>query len=194
MDSKKIGKTIRSLRIEKHMTQKQLADEIGVSDKAVSKWECGTGVPDISMLTELSKHLEVDIERILKGDLTPNDFTGGNMKNVKYYVCPVCGNLSACTGDASITCCGRKLTALEPKKATEDEKLKIEIYGDELYIASDSPMTKEDYISFVAFAVGGGVEIIKGYPEWDFGIHLAKKKHGKLLWYSTTKGLFYQLV
>ena len=41
------------------------------------------------------------------------------MKNSKYYVCPICGNLTVCTGNAEISCCGKKLEALEPKKADD---------------------------------------------------------------------------
>ena len=51
---------------------------------------------------------------MLDGELEANDFTAGNMKKSKFYVCPVCGNVTVTTGEASISCCGRKLEALEP--------------------------------------------------------------------------------
>ena len=116
MNQQKFGALIRVLRREKGMTQKALADRLGLSDKAVSKWERGLGCPDVSLLGDLSVILGVDLARMLSGELAPNDFVGGNMKKAKFYVCPVCGNLTLCTGNASVSCCGRTLEALEPKR------------------------------------------------------------------------------
>ena len=61
MDQNKTGALIRSLRIKNELTQKQLAERLNVSDKAVSKWECGNGCPDISMLTELADIFGTDV-------------------------------------------------------------------------------------------------------------------------------------
>ena len=88
MNCVKVGEVIRLLRSEKGMTQKQLAEKMNLSDKAVSKWERRLGCPDVSLLTELSKILDVDISTLLSGELSADDFTGGNMKNTKFYVCP----------------------------------------------------------------------------------------------------------
>lgn len=70
MDAKKTGKTILFLRTQRGITQRELAEEIGVSDKAVSKWERGVGGPDISLLSRLAIALDVDIESLLEGNLT----------------------------------------------------------------------------------------------------------------------------
>lgn len=64
----------------------------------------------------------------------------------------------------------------------------------EWYISSSHPMTKEDYISFIAFATGDKIQIIKQYPEWELQVRIPKKGRGKLIWFSTSKGLFYQLI
>lgn len=157
MDAEKIGKVIKDCRKEKGMTQKELAEKLMISDKTISKWERGLGCPDISFLTELSKILGVNIENILKGNIEINDFIGGNMKNSKYYVCPVCGNVTVCTGNAEISCCGKKLEALEAKKADETEKLNVEQIENDWYISSEHPMTKDHYISFIAFAKGATI-------------------------------------
>ena len=61
------------------MTQKQPADKLGVSDKAVSKWERGLGCPDITLVTELSEILSVSLESLLSGSTETSDF-----KEVKY--------------------------------------------------------------------------------------------------------------
>jgi len=69
MDAKKIGKFIYQIRTEKKMTQKELAEQINVTDKAVSKWENGEGCPDVSLLPVLSKVLNVEILDLLEGNL-----------------------------------------------------------------------------------------------------------------------------
>ena len=71
---------IRKLRTDLNMTQKQLADKLGVSDKAVSKWERGLGCPDITLVTELSEILSVSLESLLSGSTETSDFKEVNMK------------------------------------------------------------------------------------------------------------------
>ena len=79
MDNIRTGALIRRLRRELGLTQLQLAGRLGVSDKAVSKWERGLGNPEVSTLPRLSQVLGVDLARMLQGGLTPNDLVGGNM-------------------------------------------------------------------------------------------------------------------
>ena len=102
MDCSKVGNLIYTLRTEKGMTQKALANAMNISDRTISKWERGAGCPDVSLLRELSDILGVNIEKILLGDLEPNKKDGGNMKRIKFYVCPVCGNVISSTGMAEI--------------------------------------------------------------------------------------------
>jgi len=194
MQNSKVGNIIRTLRQERNMTQKQLADKMNISDKTVSKWERGLGCPDISLIPELSDILRVDTQKLLVGDMTPNDFVGGNMKNTKYYICSICHNISLCTGEAEISCCCKKLTVQVLKKAEESEKLSAQVIEDDWYITSIHPMTKTHYISFVAFATGDRIQIIKQYPEWNLDVRIPKRGHGMLLWYCTEHGLFYQLL
>lgn len=68
MDNKKIGNFIRNLRKEVGLTQKELAEKIGVTDRAISKWERGLGCPDISLLEDVAKELNVSILELLKGE------------------------------------------------------------------------------------------------------------------------------
>ncbi|CAH0122809.1 HTH-type transcriptional activator BcrR [Paenibacillus sp. CECT 9249] len=79
MNCQKVGRLILSLRKEKNMTQKDLADLMNISDKTISKWERGLGCPDVSLLSELSKSLGVNIEKILLGELDPNEENRGNI-------------------------------------------------------------------------------------------------------------------
>ena len=194
MEIGKTGLLIRDLRTKMGMTQKSLADLMNISDKTVSKWERGMGLPDVSLLVELSQIFGVNVDILLTGSMNVSDEKGVNMKNAKYYVCPECRNLVFATGDAEISCCGRKLTAIEMKKAEPDEKLSVEIIENDWYITTSHPMTKEHYISFVAFATGEKIEMIKTYPEWDMNVRIQKRGHGKLVWYCTNHGLFYQLI
>lgn len=194
MDNEKIGALIRRLRREQGLTQRGLAEQLGLSDKAVSKWERGLGCPEVSFLPRLSGIFGVDLERMLRGDLTPNELVGGNMKKLSYYVCPTCGNLTFCTGQAEVSCCGRKLAALVPQKAREEEKLTVELVETDWFISSSHPMRKDDYISFVAFATGDRLQVVKQYPEWDLQVRIPARGHGLLLWYSEKQGLLYQLL
>lgn len=68
MDNQKIGQYIKQKRKEKKLTQQQLGDLVGVSFKAVSKWECGNSIPDISILKKVCKVLEISIEELLDGN------------------------------------------------------------------------------------------------------------------------------
>ncbi len=67
MDKEKTGQLITELRKEKGLTQKQLAEALNVTDKAVSKWERGLSFPDISMLEPISEVLDISIMEILAG-------------------------------------------------------------------------------------------------------------------------------
>ena len=67
MDNIKIGKYIKTLRKNKNMTQKELADELSVSFQAVSKWEIGETLPDTSLLLKLCDILDTSVDKLLNG-------------------------------------------------------------------------------------------------------------------------------
>ena len=68
MNQKKIGKFISEKRKELKLTQAQLAEKLGVTDKTVSRWENGNYMPDLSLLQQLSKELNVSINELLSGE------------------------------------------------------------------------------------------------------------------------------
>lgn len=68
MNQEKIGNFIRKMRNEKKMTQQELAEKIGVTDRAISKWENGRGTPDITLLIPLSKELSITVLELLNGE------------------------------------------------------------------------------------------------------------------------------
>lgn len=79
MNQEKIGQFIKKIREDNKLTQKELADKLGVTFQAVSKWENGKNIPDISILKEMSKMFNVDINEILDGEKKPKK------KNNYYY-------------------------------------------------------------------------------------------------------------
>ena len=66
MQNDTVGIIIRKARLEQKMTQKQLADKMELSDKTISKWECGFGNPDIRLILKLSNILGIDVLDLLK--------------------------------------------------------------------------------------------------------------------------------
>ena len=192
MDQIKTGALIKQLRINSGLTQKQLADNLCVSDKAVSKWECGNGCPDVSLLSELADIFGTDVQTLLSGEINKNESEKGNMKKLRFYVCHNCGNIVTATSEAAVTCCGNKLTALEAQKAGEADMLKVEDIGGELFVSADHEMKKEHYISFAAYISDSSAMIFKQYPEWNMQFSLPLFRSGRLVWYCTKHGLFYQ--
>ena len=192
MDYHKVGTLISSLRKEKGYTQKQLAEMIQVSDKAVSKWERGMGCPDVSLLGELSAALGVNIEKILTGQLDPNSEDGGNMKRIKFYICPDCGNILTATGEAEISCCGRKLAPQAPQKADGIHRLHVEEIDDESYITFEHEMTKEHYLSFVAYVNYNSIHLVRLYPEQSGEVRIPRMRGGKFYFGCSQDGVWVQ--
>ena len=194
MDHVKIGQLIYKLRKEKGLTQLQVAKQLNVSDKTISKWERGLGCPDVSLLAGLSKLFEVDLEKLLSGELKENVKLGGNMRKMLFYVCPTCGNIITSIAEVNSFCCGKKLTPLLPQKAAESERLSVELIENDYFITSEHPMTREHYITFVALLSGDSIMLRKQYPEWNLQVRIPKFARGRLLWYCSEHGLFYQEV
>ena len=167
MHNEKTGELIRRLRLEQGLTQKQLADHLHVSDRAVSKWERGVGLPDVSLLSGLSATLGVDVHSLLGGALNPNSIDGGNMKRIKFYRCPTCGNVLTSSSQADITCCGMVLPPLEVQRAQGVHMAKVENVEDEYLVSVDHPMTKHHHIAFIACASDDRVLLVRMYPEQD---------------------------
>ena len=68
MNQEKIGKFISELRKEKGMTQANLADQLGITDRAISKWETGKSMPDSSIMLDLCNLLSINVNELLKGE------------------------------------------------------------------------------------------------------------------------------
>ena len=150
MNAEKTGSLIRSLRIKKGLTQKELAHMICVTDKAVCKWEKGRGCPNITLISQLSKVLEVDIQSILQGYLDKNKKIGENMNHLKFYKCPTCGNLVTSIKSVELSCCGNKLSPVSAQTRSDPEyQPVIQEFDGQYSIKFNHPMTKSNYISQV---------------------------------------------
>ena len=184
------GAAIKQLREKCGMTQTVLAERIGVSNKAVSKWETGKGLPDVSLLQPLAKELGVSLIELMNGEPIANKNISSNLLRSKFYVCPVCGNVIHCVGAAVISCCGIVLPVLEAEEADEEHGISVERVEDEHYITLAHPMTKQHYISFLAFVSTDRVQLVKLYPEGDAATRLQLRGGGYIYAYCNRHGLF----
>ena len=190
MDLLKTGKMISDLRKEKCLTQKEVAEKLGICPKTVSKWETGHGFPDVSLISGLSKIFQVDISKLLEGEMPKIKPEVGNVKRTKFYVCEKCGNILTSLGDAEIICCGRTLSPLKSIVADEAHRLNVEKIEDEYYITFSHPMTKEHYISFVSYVRFDRVLTVKLYPEQNGELRFPQMRGGKMFYYCNNHGLF----
>lgn len=182
--------TIKQLREKRGLTQAELAEKIGVSDKTISKWETAKGLPDISLLQPLAQALGISVIELMNGEHIINKNTSANMLRCKFYVCPVCGNIIHSTGDSVISCCGITLPALEAETAEEDHAVCIEQVEDEHFVTVAHPMTKQHYISFMAYVTSDRIQMVKLYPEGNAETRLQLRGFGMLYWYCNQHGLF----
>ena len=184
------GTTIKQLRESRKLTQAELAERIGVSSKTVSKWETAKGLPDIALLQPLAQALGISVIELMNGEHITNKNISANMLRCKFYVCPICGNVLHTMGDAVVSCCGITLPALEAEDADNDHNIAIEKVEDEYFVAISHPMTKQHFISFVAFVTADRLQMVKLYPESNAETRLQLRGRGYLYWYCNRHGLF----
>lgn len=191
MDGKEIGTLLSKLRKERKMTQKEVAERLSVSPQAVSKWERGNGCPDVGLLSAISDLFGVAVERLLAGDLAPEKTEVGNMKRVKFYVCPDCGNIMTGTGGGELHCCGRRLEALKPQKADEFHTVKVQEIEEDWYITFDHPMQKDHFFRFAAYVTVDRCLLVRLYPEQGSEFRIPQiRGGGKLYLCCSRDGLF----
>ncbi len=189
MDNYITGATIRRLREEKGITQTQLAAQIGVSSKAVSKWETAKGLPDITLMEPLAKALGVSVLELMSGETVINKNISSNILRSKFYVCPVCGNIIRTTGDALISCCGITLPPLEAEDVDCEHGITVEKVEDEHFITVNHEMTKSHFISFIAFLTSDRVQFVKLYPEGNAETRFQLRGRGYLYVFCNRHGL-----
>lgn len=184
------GTMLKRLRESRKMTQMQLAEEIGVSDKAVSKWETGRGYPDIALIEPLAAALGVSVIELFSGEDVVNTNRSFNMQRVKLHVCPICGNIIHSTGDAVVSCCGIVLPSLEAESEDVIHHIQVERVEDEYYVTISHEMSKTHYISFILALQDDGYEIKKLYPEGNAEARFKISRTKGFLYYCNQHGLF----
>ena len=184
------GNTIKQLRESRKLTQAELAGNIGVSSKTVSKWETGKGLPDISLLQPLAQALGISVIELMSGEPITNRNVSANLLRGKFYVCPICGNALHSLGSAVVSCCGITLPPLEAEEADEEHGITVENVEDEHFITVHHPMTKEHFISFLAFVTCDRIQLVKFYPEGNAETRMQLRGRGYLYGYCNRHGLY----
>ncbi len=190
MDQYVTGAAIKELREKNKMTQLQFAEKIGVSDKAVSRWETGRGYPDITLLEPIAKALSVSVTELLSGNAVFNSNVAANMLKAKFYVCPVCGNVICSTGETAASCHGILLAEAVPEEPDEKHEVSVEKIEDEYYVRCSHEMSKAHYISFIAALSPDRVQLVKLYPEGEAEARFRMAGVRKILYYCNRDGLY----
>jgi desulfoferrodoxin (superoxide reductase-like protein) len=144
----------------------------------------------VSLLGELSKILGVNIEKILSGELNPNDQDRGNIKHIKFYACQSCGNVMTSTGAISISCCGRILEPMLSKPENDEHEITVLEIEDDYFVTIQHEMSRDHYISFVAYISYDRSLFIKLYPEQNAELRFPKMQGGTLYTYCNRHGLW----
>ncbi|MCR4947313.1 MAG: helix-turn-helix domain-containing protein [Lachnospiraceae bacterium] len=190
MDLYVTGAIIRNLREKSKMTQLELAEKLGVSDKTVSKWETAKGYPDITLLEPIAKAFGISVTELISGKAVRNANVSANMLRSSFYVCPVCGNVVHSMGEVTIQCHGILLSPLEAETMDEHHMIFIERVEDEYYVRIDHSMTKEHYISFIAAASSDSMQLVKLYPEGNAEARFKIRGVRRIFFYCNRDGLF----
>ena len=188
------GVTIKELRERQKLTQADLAEKIGVSSKTISKWETAKGLPDISLLQPLAQALGISVIELMNGEHITNKNISANMLRCKFYVCPICGNVLHSMGETVVSCCGITLPVLEAEEPDDIHSITIEKVEDEHFITIDHSMTKQHFISFMAFVTADRLQLVKFYPEGNAQTRLQLRGRGYLCYYCNQHGLFQKKV
>ena len=126
----------------------------------------------------------------MNGEPVINKNVSANMLRGRFYICPICGNAIYTLGNTVVSCCGITLPAQEAEEADDDHPLTIENVEDEHFITIRHPMTKQHYISFVAYVTTDRLQMVKLYPEGDAQTRLQLRGAGILYYYCNRHGLF----
>lgn len=194
LDNYITGSVIKHLREQKNMTQAELAEQIDVSPKTISKWETAKGFPDISLLEPLAGALSVSVMELMSGNTVINRNISANMLRSKIYVCPICGNIVHSTGGITLSCCGVNLSPLEADETDELHQIIIEQVEDEYFISVRHDMTKTHYISFLAYITSDKFQLVKLYPEGNAECRFNIRGAGYLYLYCNHHGLMKQKI
>ena len=194
MDRYITGGMIRQMREQKGLTQEELASRLHVSGKAVSKWETGQGLPDISLLEPLAQALDISIIELFSGENVVNRNRSSNMLRAVCYVCPVCGNVILAMGQAVVSCCGISLPVWRAQDAEvepdQEHMICAALNDGEYYVTVDHPMEKDHYLSFLMAVSDNGSQVVKLYPEGNAEARFRPERVRRIYAYCNRHGMF----
>ena len=147
-------------------------------------------MPDVSFLPRLAEIFSVSTEKLLSGSLETNEPEGGNMKRLKFYVCPDCGNVMTAASAAELTCCGRRLQPLEVHEVDEAHAAQVELIEDDWYVTWRHPMEKDHFFRFAAYVGSERVLLVRLYPEQGGEVRIPRMSGGRLYLCCSRHGLF----
>ncbi len=190
MDNYLTANLIKELREKQNLKQIDLAEKLSVSDKTISKWETGRGLPDITLIEPLAKILNVSVTELMSGTQIVNENKSCNMLKSYFSVCPICNNVIFAMGENLNVCCGVNLPSLDAEEASDKHELTVEKVENEIFVSLNHSMSKTHYISFIAYKTYDRCEIVKLYPEQNACARFFNKGKGEILFYCNKDGLF----
>lgn len=144
----------------------------------------------MTLLEPLAAVLGVSVAELLSGACVSNRNRSANLLRSRFYVCPVCGNVLCASGEGCFSCCGVRLPPLEPEAPDDAHALRAERMEDEHDLSLHHPMTREHFISFLAYVTTDRVQVLKLYPEQEAEGRFLRCGPGKLYAYCNRHGLF----
>lgn len=165
-----------------------------MSDKAVSKWETGHGLPDITLIEPLARTLRISVAELLSGDIADNRNVSADMRRSCVYICPLCGNVVTSIGATAVSCHGIQLPPLEAEKPDPARTPLVEKNDGSLFVSMEHEMSKQHHISFMTLLTSDTVQIRKLYPEQSAEARFALNGPSTLLIYCNHHGLFSQRI
>ena len=189
MNESRTGSAIRALRQKQGLSQQALAQRLCISDKTVSKWETGRGLPDIGLLEPLAAALGASPAELLAGAPAVNENRHADLRRSRWYCCPVCGNILWAVGAGAFSCCGRTLEPLAAAAPDEAHAIRAERVEDDWYVTLAHPMEKAHHLQCIAYVTAARVQLVRLYPEQEAAVRFPLCGSGRILAICSRHGL-----
>ena len=147
------------------------------------------GLPDISLIEPLAKTLKVSVIELMNGEYITHQNKSSNMLKSNFSVCPICGNIIHTMGENINSCCGINLPILEADLENNKHIINCDILENEFFVSINHKMSKDHYISFIAYITNDRCEIVKLYPEQNAEVRFLKRGKGIIYAYCNKDGL-----
>ncbi len=132
----------------------------------------------------------MSITELFSGDTVENKNISANVEKIKFYVCPICGNIITSVGETMVSCHGINLKPLEAEASDEKHQIDVSRVEDEYYVNINHTMTKNHYISFIAAVSKDRLQLVKLYPESSAETRFKISRVNKIYYYCNKDGLY----